>query len=180
VAPALALGNAVVLKPDPRTAVRGGVALARIFQEAGLPNGLLHATRRVHRPEVLGRVRVVDHAGMENGPWWAAQTTFSAVHSPSPWTSTSPTCPKPARCLTCAVQDDPQLRDERVSILVLRSFDGAQIVVTKTRSEQGLARYQQVIHETKLLPGEDPALLPARTASRPSRSSTHFSILAQA
>lgn len=42
VAPALALGNAVLLKPDPRTAVCGGVSLARIFQEAGLPPGLLH------------------------------------------------------------------------------------------------------------------------------------------
>jgi len=42
VAPALALGNAVLLKPDPRTAVCGGVALARIFEEAGLPPGLLH------------------------------------------------------------------------------------------------------------------------------------------
>ncbi|MGH3477283.1 MAG: aldehyde dehydrogenase family protein [Nocardioidaceae bacterium] len=42
VAPALALGNAVVLKPDPRTAVAGGFSLARIFEEAGLPDGLLH------------------------------------------------------------------------------------------------------------------------------------------
>jgi benzaldehyde dehydrogenase (NAD) len=42
VAPALALGNAVILKPDPRTAVCGGVALARVFEEAGLPPGLLH------------------------------------------------------------------------------------------------------------------------------------------
>jgi benzaldehyde dehydrogenase (NAD) len=41
VAPALALGNAVVLKPDPRTAVCGGVVLARIFEEAGLPPGVL-------------------------------------------------------------------------------------------------------------------------------------------
>jgi benzaldehyde dehydrogenase (NAD) len=41
VAPALALGNAVLLKPDPRTAVCGGVSIARIFQEAGLPDGLL-------------------------------------------------------------------------------------------------------------------------------------------
>jgi benzaldehyde dehydrogenase (NAD) len=40
VAPALALGNAVILKPDPRTAVTGGVTLARIFEEAGLPEGL--------------------------------------------------------------------------------------------------------------------------------------------
>jgi benzaldehyde dehydrogenase (NAD) len=42
VAPALAVGNAVVLKPDPRTSVSGGVVLARIFEEAGLPDGLLH------------------------------------------------------------------------------------------------------------------------------------------
>ncbi|MFI9560908.1 benzaldehyde dehydrogenase [Nonomuraea endophytica] len=42
VAPALALGNAVVLKPDPRTAVCGGVSIARVFEDAGLPEGLLH------------------------------------------------------------------------------------------------------------------------------------------
>lgn len=41
VAPALALGNAVLLKPDPRTAVSGGVVLVRIFEEAGLPPGIL-------------------------------------------------------------------------------------------------------------------------------------------
>ena len=42
VAPALALGNAVILKPDLRTAVSGGVLFARVFEEAGLPEGLLH------------------------------------------------------------------------------------------------------------------------------------------
>ncbi len=42
VAPALALGNAVLLKPDPRTAVCGGVSIAQIFTEAGLPPGVLH------------------------------------------------------------------------------------------------------------------------------------------
>lgn len=41
VAPALALSNAVLLKPDPRTVVSGGVSLVRIFEEAGLPPGLL-------------------------------------------------------------------------------------------------------------------------------------------
>ncbi|SES32926.1 aldehyde dehydrogenase family protein [Actinokineospora terrae] len=41
VAPALALGNAVILKPDPRTAISGGAVFARIFAEAGLPEGLL-------------------------------------------------------------------------------------------------------------------------------------------
>jgi benzaldehyde dehydrogenase (NAD) len=42
VAPALALGNAVILKPDPRTPMAGGFIQARIFEEAGLPSGLLH------------------------------------------------------------------------------------------------------------------------------------------
>lgn len=41
VAPALALGNAVILKPDVHTAVSGGVLMARIFEEGGLPAGLL-------------------------------------------------------------------------------------------------------------------------------------------
>ncbi|WP_371576306.1 benzaldehyde dehydrogenase [Streptomyces sp. NBC_01314] len=42
VAPALALGNAVVLKPDVQTAVSGGTLVARLFEAAGLPDGLLH------------------------------------------------------------------------------------------------------------------------------------------
>jgi len=42
VGPALVLGNAVVLKPDANTPVTGGVVLARLFEEAGLPEGLLH------------------------------------------------------------------------------------------------------------------------------------------
>ena len=41
VAPALATGNAVVLKPDPRTALTGGFIIARLFEEAGLPKGVL-------------------------------------------------------------------------------------------------------------------------------------------
>lgn len=40
-APALALGNAVVVKPASDTPVSGGLLLARIFEEAGLPPGLL-------------------------------------------------------------------------------------------------------------------------------------------
>jgi benzaldehyde dehydrogenase (NAD) len=40
-APALALGNAVVLKPSPETPVAGGLVLAEIFAAAGLPAGLL-------------------------------------------------------------------------------------------------------------------------------------------
>lgn len=42
VAPALATGNAVILKPDPRTSVSGGLFLAAVLEEAGLPAGLFH------------------------------------------------------------------------------------------------------------------------------------------
>lgn len=41
VSPALALGNAVVVKPASDTPITGGLLLARIFEEAGLPAGLL-------------------------------------------------------------------------------------------------------------------------------------------
>ena len=41
VAPALALGNAVVLKPDPQTPVIGGAMFEAVFREAGLPEGVL-------------------------------------------------------------------------------------------------------------------------------------------
>lgn len=42
IAPALALGNAVVLKPAEDTPVTGGLLLAKIYEEAGLPPGLLN------------------------------------------------------------------------------------------------------------------------------------------
>ena len=42
IAAALATGNAVVHKPDPRTPITGGIIIARIFEEAGLPANLLH------------------------------------------------------------------------------------------------------------------------------------------
>jgi len=42
VAPAIALGNAVVLKPSIDTAVSGGLLLGKIYEEAGLPPGLLN------------------------------------------------------------------------------------------------------------------------------------------
>ena len=80
VAPALALGNAVVLKPDPQTPVAGGAMFAAVFAEAGLPDGLLqivvggadvgealvtdpaHLARVVHRVDGRGR-RVGQLAG---------------------------------------------------------------------------------------------------------------------
>ncbi|KPI20011.1 Aldehyde Dehydrogenase [Actinobacteria bacterium OK074] len=42
VAPALALGNGVVLKPHEDTAIVGGTLVAKVFEEAGLPPGLLN------------------------------------------------------------------------------------------------------------------------------------------
>jgi benzaldehyde dehydrogenase (NAD) len=42
VAPALAAGNAVLLKPDPQSPICGGVFFAQLFEAAGLPAGLLH------------------------------------------------------------------------------------------------------------------------------------------
>lgn len=41
VGPALALGNAVVLKPDLQSAVTGGLLIAQLFEDAGLPPGVL-------------------------------------------------------------------------------------------------------------------------------------------
>ncbi len=41
VAPALAAGNAVVLKPDPQTPVSGGYIIAHALHAAGLPEGVL-------------------------------------------------------------------------------------------------------------------------------------------
>ena len=41
VAPALGCGNAVVLKPASDTPITGGLLLAKIYEEAGLPEGLL-------------------------------------------------------------------------------------------------------------------------------------------
>jgi benzaldehyde dehydrogenase (NAD) len=67
IAPALAVGNAVVVKPDIRTPLAGGFIQARVFEEAGLPEGLLHivpggpATGQALIAEP--RVRVVSFTG---------------------------------------------------------------------------------------------------------------------
>jgi benzaldehyde dehydrogenase (NAD) len=42
IGPALAMGNAVILKPDVQTPIAGGVIFARLLEEAGLPSGLFH------------------------------------------------------------------------------------------------------------------------------------------
>jgi benzaldehyde dehydrogenase (NAD) len=41
VLPALAMGNAVILKPDAQTPVSGGYLIAKLFELAGLPKGVL-------------------------------------------------------------------------------------------------------------------------------------------
>ncbi|GKQ37305.1 aldehyde dehydrogenase family protein [Streptomyces sp. A012304] len=42
VAPALALGNGVVLKPHQDTPIAGGTLIAKLFEDAGLPRGVLN------------------------------------------------------------------------------------------------------------------------------------------
>ncbi|MFD8257651.1 aldehyde dehydrogenase family protein [Streptomyces griseoluteus] len=42
VAPALALGNGVVLKPHQNTPIVGGTLIGKLFEDAGLPGGLLN------------------------------------------------------------------------------------------------------------------------------------------
>ena len=59
IAPALVLGNAVLLKPDPQTPVTGGDHLVALFRRAGLPEGLLQA---VPGDATIGEAVVVDEA----------------------------------------------------------------------------------------------------------------------
>lgn len=59
VAPALALGNAVVLKPSEETPIIGGIAVAQVFEEAGLPPGVLNVvTCSRAQVEAVGDVMV--------------------------------------------------------------------------------------------------------------------------
>ena len=90
VAPALALGNAVILKPDLRTAVSGGVAIARVFEEAGLPPGLLHVLPGgVETGQALvgdPLVRVISFTGSTAaGRWWGRRA--GACSSGHTWSS---------------------------------------------------------------------------------------------
>jgi aldehyde dehydrogenase (NAD+) len=52
VAPAIALGNGVVLKPSNDTPVTGGLLLAKIYEEAGLPPGVLNVV--IGRSDIIG------------------------------------------------------------------------------------------------------------------------------
>jgi benzaldehyde dehydrogenase (NAD) len=59
VAPALALGNAVVLKPSPETPLSGGLLIAELLSEAGLPDGVFGV---VCGGQDVGE-RIVEHPG---------------------------------------------------------------------------------------------------------------------
>lgn len=43
-APALAAGNGVVIKPDLQTMISGGLFMGKLFEDAGIPKGLLNIT----------------------------------------------------------------------------------------------------------------------------------------
>ena len=109
VAPALALGNAVVLKPDPRTAVSGGVVIAQILREAGLPEGLLHVlpggaeagARLVEEPAVrvisfTGSTQAGRKVGEAAGPTSNAHT-WNWAATPRSWSWMTPTSSAPPR-----------------------------------------------------------------------------------
>jgi benzaldehyde dehydrogenase (NAD) len=98
VAPALALGNAVVLKPDPRTAVSGGVTLARVFEEAGLPAGVLSV---IPGGVDVGEA-VVTHPDVRviaGSPPWPPSTSSACISSSAAtapcWCSTTSTSRRP-------------------------------------------------------------------------------------
>ncbi|MDQ2054582.1 aldehyde dehydrogenase family protein [Halobellus sp. H-GB7] len=55
VAPAIALGNSVVLKPATETPITGGLLIARLFEAAGLPEGVLNVVTG-HGSEIGDRV----------------------------------------------------------------------------------------------------------------------------
>lgn len=68
VGPALALGNAVVLKPTQETPITGGLLLAKIYEEAGLSAGVLNvvvgSSKEIGDPFVVHRVpRVISFTG---------------------------------------------------------------------------------------------------------------------
>ncbi|XEQ95073.1 4-hydroxybenzaldehyde dehydrogenase (NADP(+)) [Sporomusa carbonis] len=48
VAPAIAAGNSIVLKPASLTPITGGLMIAKIFEDAGLPKGVLNVVVAAH------------------------------------------------------------------------------------------------------------------------------------
>lgn len=62
--------------------------------------------------------------------------------------------------VTPAVMADPSMAAEHVATWVLRQPDGTELVIVITRTAEALDRGREIIMNTELLPGEDPALLP--------------------
>lgn len=62
VAPALATGNAVVLKPAEDSSVTGGTLIAKVFEEAGLPKGLFNVV--LGKGSEIGDY-LVEHSGSD-------------------------------------------------------------------------------------------------------------------
>ncbi len=101
VAPALALGNAVVLKPDPRTAVSGGVLFARVFAEAGLPAGVLQVLAGgADVGEALVTAPPVRFSRSPGRPGPAARSARSPASTSSARTWSSAATPRSSSCPT--------------------------------------------------------------------------------
>ena len=47
------MGNAVLVKPDPRTSICGGAVIAQLLGEAGLPEGVLHVLPQAQVTQAL-------------------------------------------------------------------------------------------------------------------------------
>ncbi len=104
VAPALALGNGVVLKPHQNTPVTGGSLVAKIFEDAGLPGGLLNvvitdiarsatpssSTRCPRSSPSPAPTRSAGTSPPSAPPTSSARSSNSAATAPS-WSSTTPT-----------------------------------------------------------------------------------------
>ncbi|WHZ15293.1 MAG: Aldehyde dehydrogenase [Nitrospira sp.] len=114
VASALAVGNAVVIKPASDTPVTGGLLLAKISEEAGLPPGVLsvigdavvlHAVPRVlsftgstpvgrHIAELAAKSPMLKRLALElggNSPFITSTTPISAWPSTPPYSANSST-----------------------------------------------------------------------------------------
>ena len=128
-APALATGNTVVLKPSPYTPLTA-LELARVAQEAGLPNGVLNVVPgtgtvagealvtdpRVDRIGFTGstavgkRVMQLASASLSGSRWsWGGRVR------PSCWTTPTWTWPSRAPCGACTCTADRCARRARVA-----------------------------------------------------------------
>jgi hypothetical protein len=58
------------------------------------------------------------------------------------------------------VTADPEVRDALVATFTLRQPDGGEVVIVVADTAEALARGNQLIADSPLPPGEDPALLP--------------------